>query len=185
MKTKSFIAILNSLLFICLFSFAGAVQAAGSATVSWTPPTTDQGGGALTGLSGYKVYYDTASHWASSCPAGVGSAQDVPGGATASYRFNNNLTAGQTYRFAVVAYDDASPANVSGCATGAGGVTEISKKVTYSGDINADWVVNGGDITTMAGYYLTNNSAADINKDGIVNGGDVTILAEDYLKPAL
>lgn len=178
-------------IFFANMVFSVNVKADASATVSWTPPTTDEGGGALTGLAGYKVYYNTSSTWLNYLTAcvlpgpGIGTEIDVPGGATSSYRFQNSLTPGQTYYFAVAAYDDASTPNRSKCATTSGSLTEISKRVSYSGDINNDWVVNGGDSTTMAGVYLSNNSAADINKDGVVNGGDSTIMAEDYLKPAL
>ncbi|KKP98046.1 MAG: hypothetical protein US25_C0013G0003 [Candidatus Moranbacteria bacterium GW2011_GWE1_36_7] len=183
-----------SLIASCAFFVgAGNVQAAASAVVSWTPPTTDEGGGALTGLSGYKVYYNTVSTWLNvlgSCSEGLGTpvstSVDVPGAGVSSYRFSNNLVAGQTYYFTVAAYDNASTPNFSKCATTTvGALKEVSKRLSYSGDINNDWVVNGGDITTMIGVYLTNNATADINKDGVVNGGDVTILAQDYLQPAL
>ncbi|EKE02439.1 MAG: hypothetical protein ACD_20C00388G0003 [uncultured bacterium] len=182
-------------LFICTAFFGSIflvnkVQAAASATLSWVPPTTDEGGGALTGLTGYKIYYNTTSTWLNflnACllpdPVGSSIGIDVAGGSTSSYRFSNNLTPGQTYYFAVAAYDDSD--NVSKCATSSGGLTEVSKRVSYSGDINKDWVVNGGDITTLAGVYFTNDSESDVNKDGAVNGGDVTVVAEDYLKPAL
>jgi len=42
-------------LFSLLFFGGQALAAGGSATVFWTPPATDKGGGTLTGLAGYKV----------------------------------------------------------------------------------------------------------------------------------
>jgi hypothetical protein len=158
------------------------VLAAGSATVSWTPPTTDEGGGSLTGLGGYRVYYDTQSRWASSCPLGVGTYIDVPDGAATSKFINNILTAGQTYYFAVVAYDEESTPNISGCATGAGGVTEVSKQISYSGDVNPtkDCAVDNLDYTVLHAYYGTSNAAADINKDGTVDNLDYAYIHSDY-----
>lgn len=163
----------------------GFVLAAGSATVSWTPPATDEGGGALTGLAGYKVYYDTTSHWTSSCPV-AGTTVDVPGGATTSYRFNNTLTPGEHYYFTVVAYDDADPANISGCASD-GTDTEVDKVVSYSGDIDAvaDHDVDIDDFTLFATDYGRTSfcgpvNKADINGDCTVDINDFTILAEDY-----
>jgi len=56
--------------FLCLlatFAFAGRALAASycGATVSWTAPTTDEGGGSLGGgtsdLAGYRVYYSTSA----------------------------------------------------------------------------------------------------------------------------
>lgn len=48
---------------VALPSFAIAVQQAanGSATLSWTPPTQNMDGSALTNLAGYRVYYGTSS----------------------------------------------------------------------------------------------------------------------------
>ncbi|HBI33913.1 MAG TPA: hypothetical protein DEA43_03650 [Candidatus Moranbacteria bacterium] len=133
-QKKLLILILCTGLF-SVVAFAKNVKAAGSATVSWTPPTTDEGGGALTGLTGYRVYYDTVSHWASSCPTNVGNFVNITNGATTSYSFNNTLTAGQRYYFAVVAYD--ASGNLSGCATGANGVTEVSKLITENDPVVA------------------------------------------------
>jgi hypothetical protein len=177
------------------FLLASEVQAAGSATVSWTPPTTDEGGGSLTGLAGYKVFYKTSSNWLgilTTCLVGgnygAGSEIDVSGGAETSYHFNNTLTPGQTYYFAVAAYDDAETPNVSKCATTAGALREVSKLVSYSGDINAspDHIVNINDFTILADYYhqavCGPDNKADINQDCHVDMNDFTILADDYGK---
>lgn len=184
---NKFIFLFSLIFFVSLFfavSFSVAL-AAGSATVSWTPPTTDEGGGPLTGLAGYKVYYDTTSRWASntanSCPS-AGTVVDVPGGSTTSKFFSNNLTPGTTYYFAVAAYDTANPPNISKCARTSSGATEVSKLITYSGDLNNDRAVNLFDFNILHQYYNTSNSIADIDKNGTVNMLDFNILHLDYGK---
>lgn len=162
-------------------AFSNEALAGASATVSWTPPNTDQGGGALTGLAGYRVYYDTSSHWTSSCPLGAGSYVNVSGGSASSYHFNNNLTAGQRYYFTVVAYDTASTPNISGCATVNGsGATEVNRFLSYSGDLDYDGDIDVFDYNTLHQYYNTSNSAADIDKDGTVGIFDYNILHGNY-----
>jgi hypothetical protein len=44
---------------LAAFSVSVQALALGSATVSWTPPTTNTDGSPLTNLSGYKVYWGT------------------------------------------------------------------------------------------------------------------------------
>jgi len=65
-----------------------------SAALSWTAPTQNVDGSALTNLSGYKVY------WGSS-PRTYSSSASVSGGATT---FTTNLAPG-TWYFAVTAVD--------------------------------------------------------------------------------
>ncbi|MGD0885998.1 MAG: fibronectin type III domain-containing protein, partial [Thermodesulfovibrionales bacterium] len=67
------------------------------ATLTWTPPTTNANGTALTDLAGYIVYYGTASGNYS---------QNINVGDVTTYTVSN-LTAGTTYYFAVTAYDTA------------------------------------------------------------------------------
>lgn len=189
-KQKLKLLTLTLLTFFVGGFFANKAFGAASATVSWTPPTTDEGGGALTGLAGYKVYYNTASTWLNlltTCLPGAGTEVDVPGGATSSYRFNNNLTPGSTYYFAVAAYDDAATPNISKCALTGGSLTEVSKLVSYSGDINAtpDHKVDINDFTLFAVDYGKTAfcgpiNKADINGDCTVNINDFTLLAGDY-----
>jgi fibronectin type 3 domain-containing protein len=62
-------------------------------TLVWDAPTT------ATGLSGYKLYYGTASRTYNQ-PAGGG----ISTGSTTAYTLNN-LTSGQTYFVAVTAVD--------------------------------------------------------------------------------
>lgn len=168
---------INLFLIATVFFAVNNVWAAGSATVSWIPPTTDQGGGALTGLAGYKIYYDTSSHWASSCPTDVGTIIDVPSSTATSSRLMNILTPGQTYYFAVMAYDQDN--NLSTCAT-TGAATEVSKLISYSADFNTDHTVNALDYSILHSFFGSSNSTADINKDNTVNSLDFSILHADY-----
>ena len=176
-------------LFVCMGFLIGAfgtdhASAGASATVSWVPPTTDQGGGPLTGLTGYKVYYNTASTWlgmSGTCLLGLGTEVDVTGGSATNYFFNNNLTPGTTYYFTVAATDGT---NTSNCATGTGGITEVSKRVTYSGDLDGDQTVGIFDYNILKGQYGQSGSGltADIDHDGTVGIFDYNILKGDYGK---
>jgi hypothetical protein len=166
----------------CASCFADKALAAGSATVSWTDPTTDEGGGALTGLDGYRVYYSTSSHWASTCPVDAGSYVTVADPEAESKTFVN-LTVGQTYYFTVMAYDDNN--NLSSCAVTDEDATEVSKAIVYyNGDLNVNGHVNSNDFTLLADHYGQDvcgpTEPSDINRDCHVNSNDFTLLAEDY-----
>ncbi len=73
------------------------VAFAGSATLSWTAPTTNVDSTPLTDLAGYKVHYGTSSGYYTQ-------SIDINNAATTTYQVNN-LTDGQTYYFSVTAYD--------------------------------------------------------------------------------
>lgn len=161
------------------FANIANVFADASAYVTWTAPATDEGGGELTGLAGYRVYYDSSSNWASTCPTDAGTYVDVADGETEEYFFNNNLTPGETYYFTVMAYDDSD--NLSACAQTVGSATEVSQSVSYSGDIEGDdHDVDIFDYTLLISNYGTSNAAADINRNGAVGIFDYTILKGDY-----
>lgn len=68
----------------------------GSATLSWTPPTTREDGTSLTGLAGYKVYYGTT-------PNDLGTTITLQGAGQTGYVISD-LGAG-TYYFVVTAVD--------------------------------------------------------------------------------
>jgi hypothetical protein len=105
----------------------------------------------------------------------------VTGGSTTTYTFNNTtyLTPQTTtYKFAVVAYD--SSGNLSQCATGSGGVTSVSKVVSYSADIDLNYNVNYLDYGTFHTNYGTSNSTGNFDKTGTVDYLDYGILHADY-----
>lgn len=182
-KQKIKIAILVGVIFVTSFVSLQRASANGSATVSWVAPTTDQGGGTLTGLTGYKVYYRAAtSTWlgmVGTCMLGLGTSVDVSGGNTTSYFFKNNLTPGTTYYFTVAAIDGASTSN---CGITSGGLTEVSKRVTYSGDLNVSQSVDIFDYNILKGSYGNSTGAGDVDKDGVVGIFDYNILKADYGK---
>ncbi|HOX10713.1 MAG TPA: hypothetical protein P5323_01145 [Candidatus Moranbacteria bacterium] len=201
-KTKKIYFLISVFVFsaISLVAVSQQVLAAhGRATVSWVAPTTDEGAGDLTGLSGYRVYYsstaidctawDAATSAARLADAGTllpATSRTVSDGATLSYTFNNTelLTPGTTYNFAVVAYDNADDINLSKCAVTEGAATFVSKAVTYAADFDNNHAVNGNDFTTFADDYGESIcgpvNKTDINNDCRVNINDFTLLADDY-----
>ena len=72
-----------------------ATKAARSVEVSWSAPTTNTNGSALTDLAGYRVYYGTS-------PGALSQSADVPSAGAVSY-IVRGLGAG-TWYFAVAAY---------------------------------------------------------------------------------
>lgn len=176
---KIFFVLSLGLSFLFCLTDSQDVFAGASAYVTWVAPITDEGGGALTGLTGYRVYYDTSSHWASSCPTDVGNYININDGGTEEYFFNNNLIAGTTYYFTVVAYDGSG--NLSTCGENGGGATEISLTPSYSGDIEGnDQDVDIFDYNILKTNYGTSNAVANINRSGLVDIFDYTILKGDY-----
>lgn len=94
---SSRILLIPVMIFILLI-FANRSSMAGSATLSWTAPTTNVDGTPLIDLAGYKVYFGTTSKvYGSSIDIGL-SAGNPP-----TYTINNLGTG--TYFFAVTAYD--------------------------------------------------------------------------------
>jgi hypothetical protein len=71
------------------------VVTTGSATLSWTAPTTNTDGSALTNLAGYHIYYGTS-------PSAMSSTVDIPNPGTTTYTLSS-LASG-TWYFAVNAY---------------------------------------------------------------------------------
>lgn len=76
-----------------LTAFTLTVSSLGSATLSWTKPTTNTDGSSLTDLTGYKVYYGTSS-------TALTSSVSVTGGDTVTTTITG-LTSGATYYFAI------------------------------------------------------------------------------------
>jgi Fibronectin type III domain len=81
------------LIFVVVVSYSPAF--AGSASLSWDPPITNEDGTPLTDLSGYKIYYGTTSAFYT---------QNIDAGNVVTFTVTY-LTAGLTYYFAVTAYD--------------------------------------------------------------------------------
>jgi hypothetical protein len=79
----------------------------GSASLSWTAPTSNTNGTPVTNLAGYHIYYGTN-------PEALNTVIDVPGANTTEYEISN-LSSG-TYYFAVAAYNsqgvDSADSNV-------------------------------------------------------------------------
>jgi hypothetical protein len=70
----------------------------GTAALSWTAPTQNADGSALTDLAGYKVYHGTSA-------SALNEIIDVPGVSSTTYTFN--LLSSGTHYFAVAAYNSA------------------------------------------------------------------------------
>lgn len=75
----------------------------GSATINWLPPTQNTDGSTITNLSGYTIHYGTT---ASSLTSSV----QVANPGLTSYQIDG-LSSGQTYYFAVSAYNSAGQAS--------------------------------------------------------------------------
>ena len=75
----------------------GGGNADTTATLEWDPPTTNTDGTDLAALSGYKIYYRTASG-SYETPLDVGN--------VTSYTINDLSLSPETYYFAVTAYDE-------------------------------------------------------------------------------
>lgn len=91
------------------FSLAVVQLATGSATVSWTSPTANTNGSALTNLAGHRIYYGTDT-------ASLTEVANVPGAGITSHVVSN-LTPG-TWYFVVRAYNaDGVESDSSGVAS--------------------------------------------------------------------
>lgn len=71
----------------------------GTATVSWTPPSMNTDGSALTDLSGYRIYYGTSA-------GALDQTVQLSGTGLTTYVINNLSPA--TYYFAVTAYNSSN-----------------------------------------------------------------------------
>lgn len=80
------------------FSISVAAMAFGSATLSWTAPSENTDGSALTDLAGFNIYWGTD-------PGNYSQSHTLNGTGTLTYVVDN-LLAGSTYYFAVTAFND-------------------------------------------------------------------------------
>ena len=147
-----------------LFAFSFHFALAGTATVSWNANTEPD-------LAGYKVYYDTSSHSPAGSPCtkpcgqcGYASSVDVHN--VTSYALST-LTDGQTYYFAVSAYDTSS--NESNCSL------EVSKTIAAK-------TYNSVDFQNLVSQWLQTGTglSADVNSDSVVNSRDLGIMMSHW-----
>jgi len=162
MKKLIFTRLIFTILSLTLFS--GPLYA-GTATLSWDPPTTNVDGSPLTGLSGYKVYYGTASG---------NYTQTINVGNVTTY-IAANLTDGVTYYFAVTASDtlgnesgysnevskttgavDTTPPVISGVYTS--NISSNSATINWTTNETSDTQVEYG-TTISYGYSTTLNTS--------------------------
>src|SRR5213593_3399816 len=126
--------------------FAALPTVAGVLDTSWTAPTTNTDGSALTDLAAYRVYYGTS---ASPCPGGTfvqvpSTVSSPPSNQTVSLRLTN-LTTGTLYTVSVAAVDTGG--SQSACSTGASAVAQVEIAVsptttTSFGNVNIGSVLD-------------------------------------------
>src|SRR5882672_11261304 len=115
--------------------FAANPGSAGVLDASWTAPTTNTDGSALTDLAAYRVYYGTSG---SPCPGGTfvqvaSTVSSPPPNQTVSLRLAN-LTTGTLYTVSVAAVDTGG--NQSGCSPTASAVAQVDIAVTPTTTVN-------------------------------------------------
>jgi hypothetical protein len=147
------------LMLVFLFLSVGSVFA-GTTTLTWNAPTSNMDGTPLSDLSGYKIYYGTAS--------GVyGSPLDV--GNQTSYTFNSLGTG--TYYFAVSAYNaSGSESNLSNeivrttaqapviSAVASGNLTNSAATLTWTTNIASDSQVEYGPTSSYGTLSALNSN---------------------------
>ncbi len=122
---------------LALAAVSGATNpaSAGVLDASWTAPTTNTDGSALTDLASYKVYYSTS---ATPCPGSTSltvatSTSTPPSNQTVNVRLTG-LTTGSTYNVSVAAVD--SGGNQSACSAVASAVAQVDIAATPTGTTN-------------------------------------------------
>src|SRR2546425_6115264 len=105
---------------------------AGVLDASWTAPTTNSDGSALTDLGSYRVYYSTS---ATPCPGATfftvaSSTSTPPSSQTVSFRLTG-LATGATYNVSVTAVDTGG--SESSCSSVASAVAQVDIAVTPTG----------------------------------------------------
>jgi len=141
------------ILSICLIAFSLNVSVAYSysVTLSWDAPTTNADGTSLKDLAGYKIYYGTSSKNYS---------QKINVGNVTTDKISN-LTSGNTYYFAVTAYDESgnesklsNEVSILKCTltvnkegTGTGTVTSSAAGINCGSDCSQ--VYKAGNVVTL------------------------------------
>lgn len=146
-KSKRLCRLLTILAVIySIFAFNASTLTAGTATLSWSPPTTNADGSPITDLAGYKIYYGTASGNYS---------QSIDVGNVTTYTFSS-LADGNTYYFSATAY------NSSGSESALS--NEASKTLSPGADVTppvGTVTINGGAAYTASVSATLNISASD------------------------
>jgi hypothetical protein len=150
-KNQSGRVLMISLFWVMVLLHANSLATAGSATLSWTAPTTNLDGTPLTDLAGYKVYLGTVSG-VYGVPIDVG----FIASSSPSYTVSNLGTG--TYYFAVTAYDSTglesslsneasktfSASGLTITAIASGSITSSSGVITWSTNISASSQIEYG-----------------------------------------
>src|SRR6267142_1466444 len=128
--------------------FAANPGSAGVLDASWTAPTTNTDGSALTDLAAYLVYYGTS---ASPCPGGAfvqvaSTVSSPPPNQIESLRLAN-LTTGTLYTVSVAAVDTGG--NQSACSPTASATAQIDFAATPTTTVNFGSVNVGGSVTQV------------------------------------
>jgi Divergent InlB B-repeat domain/Fibronectin type III domain len=147
---------------LALAAVSGATNpaSAGVLDASWTAPTTNTDGSALTDLASYKVYYSTSG---TPCPGSTSltvatSTSTPPSNQTVNVRLTG-LTTGSTYNVSVAAVD--SGGNQSACSAVASAVAQVDIAVTPNG-------TNFGNVNI--GSFATQTFTVQSTRGGTITG---------------
>lgn len=140
---------------------------AGTATLSWNPPTTNVDGTPLTDLAGYRIYYGTSTG---------NYTQNINVGNVTTYQLAS-LTDGYTYYFAITAYDtlgnesaysneiskfmqvvDTTPPVISGVYSGS--ITSTDVTISWTTNEASTTQVEYGDTASYGSSTTINTSMA-------------------------
>jgi hypothetical protein len=169
-KKKIFLVILSMIGTPFLFLSFAQSALAGKAALTWTAPTTNADGSALTDLGGYKVYWGTSPRTGTIAPGGYSNSQDV--GNVTTYTVDNIADTGVTY-FSVTAYDNSSSHNES---VFSGQVYKVP------GDVDKNGTVNIFDYNTLKSNFGQTDcgNVADIDLNCNVNIFDYNALKGNF-----
>src|SRR5215831_3937558 len=153
----------------------GALYAeAGSVSISWSPPTTNDDGTPLTDLAGYRIYLGTSP------PACGGTPFRTITSAQAASTIVTGLTAGTIYFARVTAVDSAG--DESACSGTASGAAHADLGVTPATATSFGSVTTGEAVDRT--FVVQNTSAASITGTAtvaapfsLVSGGSFTVAA--------
>lgn len=97
----------------------------------------------------------------------------VVSSANSTTYIDNNVTAGQSYTYTVLAFDAAGNNSPSVSLN-------VTVRVPKPGDVNNDDRVDIMDLSIMLSNWGTSNAACDLNKNGVVDVYDLSILLSNY-----